>query len=126
MEKTIGARKWDRELKVLNTESFLWAENEIANNFAKSPRVMEIITYYRRFGEYDGIFVGTEFYFYTCQNMVGFFLSKDIIQWPSGTVLPGCDHMLTLSVSIWDFVTKVHWVKFHHRIYENFKDICNA
>ena len=43
MEKTIGARQWDRELKVLNTESFLWAENEIANNFAKSPRVMEIL-----------------------------------------------------------------------------------
>ena len=42
MENTIGACQFDRELKVLNTESFLWAENEIAHNFAKSPQVMEI------------------------------------------------------------------------------------
>ena len=42
MEKIIRARKWDRELNVLNTESFILAENEIAHNFAKSPQVMEI------------------------------------------------------------------------------------
>ena len=33
--------------------------------------------YHRRFGKYDGIFVGTEFYFYTCQNMVCFSLKRD-------------------------------------------------
>ena len=44
-------------------------------------------------------------------------VSKEIVQWPSGTVLPGFDHMLTLSVWIWDFVPEVNWVKFHHRIY---------
>ena len=42
MEKLIEARQWDRELNVLNTESFLWAENDIAYIFAKSPWVMEI------------------------------------------------------------------------------------
>ena len=42
MEKRIRARQWDRELNVLNTESFLWAENDIAHNFAKSSQVMEI------------------------------------------------------------------------------------
>ena len=42
MDKTMRARQWDRELNVLNTESFIWAENDIAHNFAKSPRVMEI------------------------------------------------------------------------------------
>ena len=42
MEKLIRARQLDRELNVLNTESFLWAENDIAHSFAKSPRVMEI------------------------------------------------------------------------------------
>ena len=47
-------------------------------------------------------------------------VSKDIVRWPSGTVLPCFDHMLTLSVWIWDFVTGVHWVKFHHRIYGSF------
>ena len=62
MEKTIRARQWDRELNVLNTESFLWAENEIAHNFAKSPW-----KYHRKFGKYEGIFAGMEFYFYTCQ-----------------------------------------------------------
>ena len=53
-------------------------------------------------------------------------VSKEIIQWPSGTVLPGFDHMLTLSVWIWDFVTEVLWVKFHHLIYESFWNICNS
>ena len=48
------------------------------------------------------------------------FVSKEIVQWPSGSVLPGFDHMLTLSVWIWDFVTDVHWVKFRHRIYGSF------
>ena len=42
MEKTIWAHQRDLELNILNTESFLWAENDIAHNFAKSPRVMEI------------------------------------------------------------------------------------
>ena len=45
------------------------------------------------------------------------FVSKEINQLPSGTVLPGFDHILTLSVGIWDFLTEVHWIKFHHRIY---------
>ena len=48
------------------------------------------------------------------------FVSKEIVQWPSGTVLPGLDHMLKLLVWIWDFVTEVNWVKFHHRIYGSF------
>ena len=58
---------------------------------------------HRKFGKYDGIFVGMEFYFYTCQNMVCFCFKK-IVQLPNGTVLPGFDHMLTLSVGIWDFL----------------------
>ena len=39
-QETIRARQWDRELNVLNTK-FLWAENEMAHNFAKSRKVME-------------------------------------------------------------------------------------
>ena len=54
------------------------------------------------------------------------FVSKEIVQWPSGTDLPGFDHMLTLSVWIWDCLTEVHWVKFHHPIYGSFKNICNT
>ena len=49
------------------------------------------------------------------------FVSKEIVQLPSGTFLPGFDHMLTLSVGIWDFSTEVHWIKFHHRINGRFK-----
>ena len=33
--------------------------------------------YHRRFGKYDGNFVGTEFYFYTCQNVVCFCFKRD-------------------------------------------------
>ena len=81
--------------------------------------------YHRRFGKYDGIFVGTEFYFYTCQNMVCC-VSKEIVQWHSDTVLPGFNHMLTLSVWTWNFLPEVHWVKFNHRIYGSFQNICNT
>ena len=42
MEKLIRARQWDRKLNVLNTEIFLWAENDIAYSFDKSQRVMGI------------------------------------------------------------------------------------
>ena len=53
--------------------------------------------YYRRFGEYDGIFVGTEFYFYTCQNMVCFFFQKtlfnDLVA-PFYLVVITCSHYL--------------------------------
>ena len=60
MEKTIRDRQWDRELNVLNTE-------------ISSERKMKLHTilqnhqgswkYHRKFGKYDGIFVGMEFYF---------------------------------------------------------------
>ena len=33
-------------------------------------------------------------------------VTKEIVQWPSGTVVPGFDHMLTLSVWIWHFKQK--------------------
>ena len=49
-----------------------------------------------------------------------FFFPKEIVQWKNGIDLPGFDHMITLSVWIWDFVTEVHWVKLHHRIYGSF------
>ena len=58
--------------------------------------------YHRKFGKYGGIFVGMEFYFYKRQNMVCFCLKVNV-QLHSGTVVPGFDHMLTLSVGIWDF-----------------------
>ena len=63
MEKTIGARQWDRELKILNKE-------------ISSERKMKLDTilqnhhgswkYHRRFGKYDSICIvyGTEYYFY--------------------------------------------------------------
>ena len=35
------------------------------------------------------------------------FVSKEIVQLPSGTVLPGFDHMLTLSVGIWNFLMEM-------------------
>ena len=47
-------------------------------------------------------------------------VAKEIVQWPSGTVLPGFHRMLTLSVWIWYFVTEVHCAKFHHQIYGSF------
>ena len=63
----------DRKLNALNTESFLGAENDIAHNFAIHHGSWK---YHRRFGKSDGIFIGTEFYFYTCQNMVCFLFQK--------------------------------------------------
>ena len=53
--------------------------------------------YHRKFGKYDGIFVGMEFYFYTCQNMVCFFFlfQKRLFNYlvaPSDLVLITCSH----------------------------------
>ena len=46
----------------------------------------------------------------------GLFLFQKRLLWPSVTILRGFDHMITLSVLMWDVVTEVHWIKFHHRI----------
>ena len=75
--------------------------------------------YHRQFGKYDGIFAGMDFIAIHA-NTWSVFVSKEIVQLPSGTVLASFDHMLTLSVGIWDFLTEVHWIKFHHRIYGRF------
>ena len=41
-----------------------------------------------------------------------FLFQKRLFQWPSGTVLPGFDHMLMHIIGLdLDFVTEVHLVK---------------
>ena len=104
-------------IKRFEYRKFLWAENEIAHNFAKSRKVMEdtiedlanmmVFLYVRNFISIHA-------------KTWSVFVSKEIVQWPSCTLLPGFDHMLILSVWIRYFVTEVHWVKFHHWIHWSF------
>ena len=104
-------------IKCFEYRKFLWAENEIAHNFAKSRKVME-----NTIEDLANMMV-----YLLVRNFISIhaktwsvFVSKEIVQWPSGTLLPGFDHMLILSVWIRHFVTEVHWVKFHRRIHWSF------
>ena len=104
-------------IKRFEYRKFLWAVNEIAHNFATSRKAME-----NTIEDLANMIV-----FLLVRNFISIhaktwsvFVSKEIVQWPSGTLLPGFDHMLILSVWIRYFVTEVHWVKFHHRIHWSF------
>ena len=110
--RSIGSR-----IKCFEYRKFLWAENEIAHNFAKSRKVMV-----NTIEDLANMMV-----YLLVRNFISIhaktwsvFVSKEIVQWPSGTLLPGFDHMLILSVWIRHFVTEVRWVKFHHRIHWSF------
>ena len=85
---------------------FLWAENEIANNFAKSRKVME-----NTIEDLANmmIFLLVRNFISIHAKTLSIFVSKEIVQWPSGTLLLGFDHMLILSVWIRYFVTEAHW-----------------
>ena len=125
MENTIRTRQWDRELKRVEYRKFplsgKWNWTQFCKNTTGHGNTIEDLA--------------NMMVFLLVRNFISIhaktwyvFVSKEIVQWSSGTVLPGFDHMLTLSVWVWDFVTEVHchWVKFHNRIYESFQNICNT
>ena len=100
-------------IKRFEYRKFLWAENEIAHNFAKSRKAMEDLANMM-------VFLLVRNFISIHAKTWSVFVSKEIVQWPSGTRLPGFDHMLKLLVWIRYFVTEVHWVKFRHRIHLSF------
>ena len=78
-------------IKRFEYRKFLWAENEIAHNFAKSRKVME-----NTIEDLANMMV-----FLLVRNLISIhaktwsvFVSKEIVEWPSDTLLPGFDHML--------------------------------
>ena len=91
------ARQWDRELNVLNTEfplSGKWYCTQFCKittghgNTIEDLVNMMICLLVRNFISIHA-------------NTWSVLVSIEIVRWPSGTVLPDFDHILTLSVWIW-------------------------
>ena len=58
--------------------------------------------YHRIFGKYDVFFLLVRNFISRHAKTWSVLVLKEIVQWPSGTLLPDFVHMLTLSVWIWD------------------------